>query len=175
MNRKGNVFQFDAWCHRVCLSYIRSMAQLSTVCNRWCALVKVALNRQTDRFALMRIICNKPKHLILIRTARFARSPNAPCCAVITQHSTAERKRGVAERQLTIFYTPMGGLISILYKIYGFRNFCQILKEFNPSYQSIVSIAQITQLTPPKSSNNPIITDQTGSVVDVYVILHVIV
>ena len=63
----------------------------------------------------------------------------------------------------------MGGMISVAYMIYGFRNFCQNLKEFTPSYQSIVNIHQITQVTPPKSSKSPIITDQTGSVVDIRV------
>ena len=47
---------------------------------------------------------------------------------VLARDNTSERKRGAAERHpIGNFYTPMGGLISVAYMIYGLTNFCQYL------------------------------------------------
>ena len=104
MNRKGYVFQLLAWCHRVSLSNIRSMAQRRTDCNRWCALVKVALNRQTDVLILIRIridITNCSRSLRSLPTQSVERS--------ITQHGTVYKEASEASGNQYLLY-PYGGI-----------------------------------------------------------------
>jgi len=70
--------------------------------------------------------------IVILSAARFARSPSehfahgvTQCCAVL--YIVARAKEASEASGLSIFYTPMGELIGILYINIGFRNFCQFL------------------------------------------------
>ena len=88
------------------------MAQRRTDCNRWYALVKLALNRKTDVLILIRIridITNCSRSLRSLPTQSVERS--------ITQHGTVYKEASEASGMISNCDTPYGGLISVAYMI----------------------------------------------------------
>ena len=118
--------------------------------------------RDRDEHLLLRRIINKHTVLSQLNAALFRLIP-LQLCPRTCLYSRYSRVLDKAAKNCGKG-PPPGGYSVLAHTLIGFRNFCQNLKNFTQSYQSIVSIRQITQITPPKTSPKPTITDHTTSV-----------
>ena len=70
--------------------------------------------------------------IVILSTARFARSPGEHVVHSIIQHGHGVKEASEASGMISNCDTPYGGLISVAYMISGFRNFCQYLTVERP-------------------------------------------